>query len=149
MDGMRCLAIAALLAGCSETLSLRVTSARSDVRDGVIRDPSPEMRDLLDDALGRLGVEYDLTSKVAGSVTIDLVEVAEGEPKGRTMIRSGCQRALRSPHDSMILAHEIGHALGLEHVDDTGNLMHADGGEWLDDWQVDDLLTDARKLSRC
>jgi hypothetical protein len=143
---MRWVALLVCLAGCSETVSLRVSSGRMD---GVITSPSPEMREMLDDALGSLALEYELSTKTRGSISIDLVEVAEGEPHGRTIIRTGCQRALRSPPDSMILGHEIGHALGLEHVEDDGNLMHAEGGEWLDDWQVDDLLTGARKLSRC
>jgi hypothetical protein len=43
----------------------------------------------------------------------------------QTADRSGCRRHVESPREPVMLAHELGHALGLAHVDDPANLMHA------------------------
>lgn len=42
----------------------------------------------------------------------------------QTTDRHGCRRTVEAPNEPIVLAHEIGHALGLDHVDDPANLMH-------------------------
>jgi hypothetical protein len=62
----------------------------------------------------------------------------------------GCRREVESPREPIMLAHEVGHALGLDHVDDPANLMHRFVGRdtvELTDAQHDALADEAVHLA--
>lgn len=60
------------------------------------------------------------------------------EHGGATLVKERCVPVIWAHDRAITLAHELGHALGLEHVDDPGNLMHPDAaGLDLDEDQID------------
>lgn len=70
----------------------------------------------------------------------------------QTTDRSGCRRSLESPREPVMLAHELGHALGLEHVEDPANVMHTFVGRdtvSLSDEQHEALWGEVERLARC
>lgn len=76
----------------------------------------------------------------------------EWSDRAQTHDRSGCRREVESPREPVMLAHELGHALGLKHVEDPSNLMHAFVGRdtvELSDGQHDALWAEMEALDRC
>lgn len=76
----------------------------------------------------------------------------EWSETAQTTDRRGCRRAVESPREPVMLAHEVGHALGLEHDPDPANLMHAFVGRdttELTDEQRDAIADEAERLARC
>jgi hypothetical protein len=73
------------------------------------------------------GMSVERMPEWYGSVKIDFVST-DDEIQGVSLDDDGCKRLVRSSPDEVTLAHEFGHAYGLEHVSDVENLMHVEGG---------------------
>lgn len=118
----RLLAIVLLGSACGEpeTENGRSDTLRWHLIEGLTR-PSPE---LLLGAEDILGFELVETDTLAGSVSLFLEERQEDEPEVNYSGGWSCTPFIYlDTHHPVVLAHELGHAYGLEHNDIAGNLM--------------------------
>lgn len=74
-----------------------------------------------------------------GGVTLTM-HPAIGELRGWTDAPDACTPVSWSEDSARVLAHELGHALGLQHVEEPGNVMGMEIEAWeLTDEQVDTM----------
>lgn len=87
-----------------------------------------------------------------GAIKIDFVDPHPDEDIcGVSLDDDGCSRLIRSARHEVVVAHEIGHALGLEHVDDQTNLMYQGAREnvSLTEDQLDTVAWNAGLVDAC
>lgn len=140
---MRSIAIVMLATvglGCAHTLPIHLPAD----------DNTPGLRALVVEAGERLGLEVHFVDTGYGAVTLDLVDRA-GHIAGHSLVEKGCRRAAWALAEVHVVAHELGHVLGLEHVSDTENLMHIAAGREgeLDGWQLHVVERQAARLELC
>lgn len=89
-----------------------------------------------------LGLELDRTdARPNGAVVLVRVDASHTTFDGHDDWVDRCSPIAWAPDKPYLLAHEVGHTLGLEHVDDPLNVMwaHHPVGYELDDEQVDTM----------
>ena len=140
----------AFASGCGEPLPIQIGSLR--------HDPGDEA--LVDEAVAMLGLEWEHSTKLRGTIVLALVDPAGNETNaGLALIQNKrCYKAAISLREPRFVAHEIGHLLGLDHVCEapcpdelSDNLMNGEmalGNELTED-QFDDLDKGRRILTHC
>lgn len=120
----------ALLCACAEPLPLRVRTLDNS-------QPVTVLPDVVVDACEILGVACEATDRGYGSITLDLIPIPSGRVRGRSQAQL-CRRLIWVDPTPLRIAHELGHALELDHVDDRSNLMHINAKDTeLTDEQLD------------
>ena len=102
-----------------------------------------------------LELELTTTSRCYGSVYVEFMEAGQGEYAGMKAPHGQCRRYIRTEPDGVLLAHELGHTLGLHHVDPDdhpSNLMNPIVGSdntHLTQAQRDKITQEAALLEAC
>lgn len=144
------LALFTAAAGCGEALPLYVVDG-AEAEAGHV---DAQTRAMLEDAGALLGVPIELVSDKRGAVVIEVVDVQSKENEGRMLLRQRCRRIVRAERGAVTIAHELGHALYLDHIeDDPENIMSPtvdrDESIWLEDWQLDTVQDEVADLRAC
>lgn len=122
---------------------------------------SDALDDLLYETSAMTGLEFKLVDYDYGAIRIKTEDPnILGWPDdhectilaGWTYEHEGCERFLWASPRPIVLAHELGHTLGLDHVDDPDDVMH----KWVSDTavsftfdQMDKVLEGVEELHRC
>lgn len=135
------------LAACAEPLPVHVLG----------RAPAPELADACD----LLGVECELAAGGYGAIELELRPV---EPPGALRVRGvttgggSCSPSIWVERDARLIAHELAHALGLEHRDDADAAADEDEralmapispGLDLDDEEMSEIERGGNRLVGC
>lgn len=144
------LTLALVAGGCGEALPIHVVDGAAP-KGGMV---DAETTALLEDAAGLLGLTFELVDDKRGAVVLELVDVQSKENEGRQYLRQRCRRIVRAERGPVTIAHEIGHALYLDHIDDDPeNIMSPtidrETSVWLEDWQLDTVHDEAASLRGC
>jgi hypothetical protein len=139
-----------LLAACNDIDTLRIALLTQESTREVVEGSKHEA--VVRDAVAILGYDVRFVEPRRGSVVLELVDIPPGSITGRALVMKGCFRAAWAVPRTHIIAHELGHALGLEHVDADGNVMtrtaHPDHTE-LEPFQQAKLDRNVLQLWRC
>jgi hypothetical protein len=110
------------------------------------------------EAAAILGHDVVLTREQKGAVIVEILDVDSPEFafEGRSLLNLDgrgrlprCYRAVWvATDDPRVLAHELGHALGLVHTDASGNVMNPDEGPDATDLTDDQQETVDREVTR-
>lgn len=139
----------ALLAGCGQPVSVFWIDARE----------KPDFQTIVE-ACAWWGLDCEETDNDEGALTILVTDLGSGvapDAEGKTIQgaifdKQWCGPAIWGTDQPGVLEHEIGHAFGLKHRDDPGNIMHrSDPAIDLDvtDWQWNKVHRCADFLANC
>jgi hypothetical protein len=139
-----------LLAACNDMDTLRIALLTQESTREVVEGSKHEA--VVREAVAILGYDVRFVEPRRGSVVLELADIPSGPITGRALVMRGCFRAAWAVPRTHIIAHEVAHALGLEHVDADGNLMqrtaHPDNTD-LEPFQQAELDRNVLQLWRC
>ena len=97
-----------------------------------------------------LGFQLEQTNEFYGSIVIELWPRPRGGIQGYFSSNGFCRPWVQSVESPRILAHELGHALGLEHRNDLENLMsESENGTALKDSQTKRMQEIIERYEEC
>lgn len=139
------------LAGCGGPVPVNLVTWD---RFGVVTDPSPEVRELLDDSFGFWGLSYELSDgKAYGRLVVDIVDVGpEALIHGRHYDAGPCEKQVWADRRHPLLTHELGHVFGLTHGDadsDDHIMAPKDQGPEVSSDQIDEVKDNAYDFTGC
>lgn len=96
------------------------------------------------------GLDVQWSAERYGALRLELIPTQDSARyHGRASTTQGCLRTAWANTRATSIAHEVGHMLGLAHVQDKGNLMYPEGGEDLTPRQLDRAWDSAALLEAC
>lgn len=145
---MRAIAVAmvAVLLGCATTRPLPVVAL--DERTGT-PEPQTALPAEVMAACALLHTRCKPARVEWGAVTVSILPAPGAGIGGRALKPRGCLRYAWSDPHPKILAHELGHLLGLRHVKDPARLMHHVPGQLLSRAELRRMRTAAGVLAAC
>lgn len=116
-------------------------------------DPSPEAREILDEAFAAWELEWVPDSSIDGSLELTFTWFEDGTSgvHGFGVSSGDCDKSIAVEPDALLLAHEIGHVFGLEeHHEEPGFVLsHPVLGWEITDDQLATVGEVAEEFSRC
>lgn len=138
-------AFCAFAAGCGSIrdVSLVVIDARSDASEDIVQDACAVWDLTCVSTLEEVGAVMVILSDRPG-----LIEGSDVELGGLATVRA-CKPRVWSMDSHLVLAHELGHVLGLRHVADPNNVMHLSPGTETTPDQTERVHRHAYRLAAC
>lgn len=130
-------------AGCAPSaVGLHVIDARASGQASVA------------DACAILAVECVKSAEQEGAVSVILTDRGAADPDGSDWLagkafRRACRPVLWASDDVYVIAHELGHVLGLDHVSDPDRLMAPIPGTEVTAQELDIVERHADRLASC
>ena len=131
-----------VLACCAESVPIAFKYARSE---------PPVAPEVYEHELQNIfGLQFEQRRWGYGVINVEIVDTGD-RTAGLHVPMGPCRQYNRATPRLAVVAHEVGHALGLDHVDDRYNLMHPSGSDTLEleQWQLEQAYDGASLLAAC
>lgn len=155
---LRLLITCALLGGCGQPVPIKIGGGGE--RGTSASTHEDDLR-VIAEVSAILDLPLEITDRRYGSIVVHFRDAIDTDPRGSILLQRPCLKIVTTNRDSGPAAHEVAHALGLEHVcegedcadEETDNLMAVNItgvlGLELTAEQHDDLARGQRRLTAC